>query len=133
MRDRLIELLNAADKRCSDTKRCADCVGFGHGNECVNHLIADHLLAEGVVVPQVWVGSTVYYIYDILGEICFKEMCVVECVFDKQGLYSLRAETFDHRMSLPFSRNHPYYSLNTLRFTKEEAEQALRERSENGT
>ena len=113
MRERLVELISQ--------------VQYMSGLEC---RLADHLLANGVILPPVWVGSTVYYIYDLLGEMCSKEMSVVECTFDEQGLYSLRAETFDHRISLPFSRKHPYYSLNTLRFTKEEAEKALKERSE---
>ena len=117
MRDKLIELLKKFEIKV-----------FAKSNPRVIEMLADHLLANGVFVPQVWIGSTVYYIHDLLGETCSKEMRVVECVFDQQGLRSLRADTSDRRMSLPFSRNHPYYSLNTLRFTKEEAEQALAER-----
>lgn len=60
MRDRLIELIKEADKKCNDTKQCENCIGFGKGNECVNYLIADHLLASGVIVPPCKVGDTVY-------------------------------------------------------------------------
>ena len=61
MRDRLIELLNEADKKCDDTKHCWDCVGHGKGMYCVNHLTADHLLANGVIVPPCKVGETIYF------------------------------------------------------------------------
>lgn len=53
MRDRLIELLQGADKKCADTKQCENCVGYGNGSECVNYLIADYLLANGVIVPDI--------------------------------------------------------------------------------
>lgn len=60
MRDRLIELLNGADKECDATKHCVDCVGYGKGADCVNHLTADHLLANGVIVLPCKVGDVVY-------------------------------------------------------------------------
>ena len=94
----------------------------------VNHEreeIADHLLAEGVIVPPVWVGSTVYYIYDILGEWRMQEMRVILCTYDEQGLYSLRAKSLNGNQDLHFTRSHPYYHLDALRFTKEEAKKAL--------
>lgn len=52
MRERLIELLKSADEQCADTKQCENCIGFGKGKDCVNHLIADYLLKNGVVVLQ---------------------------------------------------------------------------------
>ena len=125
MRERLYELIIDAENAIYRDKT------FVTDTERIEK-IADHLLANGVIVPPIFVGSTVYYIYDLLGEICVKEMRVVECTFDEQGLYSLRADSFDHHMSLPFSRNHPYYSLNTLRYTKAEAEKALSEMNKEG-
>lgn len=50
MRDRLIELIAEADKVCDNTKHCDKCVGYGKGMYCINHLVADHLLANGVIV-----------------------------------------------------------------------------------
>jgi hypothetical protein len=61
-RDRLIELLQQADAICSSRKQCEGCVGFGKGSDCVDHHMADYLLANGVIVPPVKVGDTVYYI-----------------------------------------------------------------------
>ena len=60
MRERLIDLLIAAKSRCDDTEKCKNCVGFCHVGECLNYLIADHLLANGVIVPPCKVGDTVY-------------------------------------------------------------------------
>ncbi len=62
MKDKLIKLLQQADKKCNDTKQCENCVGFGHGNECFNHLIADYLLENGVVVLPFPIGTTYYRI-----------------------------------------------------------------------
>lgn len=62
MKEKLVELLQKADKKCNDTKQCENCVGFGKGNECVNHLIADHLIANNVIVPPCKVGDEVYCI-----------------------------------------------------------------------
>jgi hypothetical protein len=57
MRDRLIELLKEAKGKCKD---CGDCVGYGKGDLCGEYLKADHLLANGVIVPPCKVGETVY-------------------------------------------------------------------------
>lgn len=62
MRDRLVELIKQADKRCADTKQCETCVGWGHGEDCISYNIADYLLAEGVTVPKVKIGDTLYAI-----------------------------------------------------------------------
>lgn len=52
LKQRLIELLKEADKRCDDTKQCENCVGFGHGADCINYLIADHLIANSVTILE---------------------------------------------------------------------------------
>ena len=62
MRDRLIELIQQADAVCSSRKQCEGCAGFGKGADCVDHHIADHLLASGVIVPPCKVGQTVWYV-----------------------------------------------------------------------
>lgn len=51
MRDRLIELLKEAERNFSDT---------GRPILDIEEYVADHLLAEGVIVPPVPVGGTVY-------------------------------------------------------------------------
>ena len=49
-RERLIELLTEADAKCANTTSCEGCVGFGHGECCTEHLLADYLLDKGVIV-----------------------------------------------------------------------------------
>lgn len=60
MIDKLIELLNEADRRCFGSKQCENCPGLGKGEACVDYLIANHLLANGVIVPPCKVGDIVY-------------------------------------------------------------------------
>lgn len=65
MRERLIELLNEAREKCANTpsKNCKECSGYGKGYECINALIADYLLANGVIVPPCKVGDWIWYVY----------------------------------------------------------------------
>ena len=53
MCDRLVELMRAADKLCSERDTCEGCVGYGKGKDCVNYLKADYLLANGVSVSPI--------------------------------------------------------------------------------
>ena len=123
MRESLIELIG--DAQCEWLNE-----GYEHTtNKCLAEYVADELLAKGITVSPVWPGSTVYYIYDILGEWCMQEMRVTLCTFDEQGLYSLRAKSLNGNQDLSFVRHHPYYNFGVLRFTKEEAEKALAERN----
>ena len=62
MRERLIELIDEADEECKHTKECKSCSGYGKGAMCMNYHIADHLLANGVVVLPCKVGDTLYEI-----------------------------------------------------------------------
>lgn len=56
MREKLIELLKESNKLCEKTS-CALCVGNGKGEDCIEHLTADHLIANGVaVLPNVPIG-----------------------------------------------------------------------------
>lgn len=59
MRDRLIELHKQAKLICTETN-CKDCVGYGQGVFCFCHLVADHLLANGVIVLPCKVGDIIY-------------------------------------------------------------------------
>lgn len=69
MKDRLLKLLQTADKMCDDTKQCKDCSGYGKGNECVNHMLADFLLANGVIVSPFPIGTTYYRIVTKRGKV----------------------------------------------------------------
>lgn len=107
MRDRLIELLNEAT--------------FGvNKHTLADHLkketierVADHLLANGVIVPPVKVGQTVYraYIKD-LGE---EE--VLEVGMDDEGVFFETTE----------ARYYEWHFNKCVYFSREEAEKALKE------
>lgn len=133
MRDRLIEILNKADKRCDECKQCEQCVAFGKGEDCINYLIADTLLANGVIVPPCKVGDTVYFIQSkqiFEGRVIlirpfihkdhtnFHGNVLYECInpFYNDG------RTMEHQISVVFEE----YGENTIAYlTKEEAEKAL--------
>lgn len=97
MKDRLIELL---------------------GDYLYAEQIADHLIANGVIVPPVKVGQTVYRVYRESNIIV--EQSVMSVGVDEEGLY---IETFEAM----------YYELHfnwLLYFTREEAEKALNKRGD---
>ena len=62
-RDRLIELLIEAEAMCDNTLNCEDCK-YEHSGKCKNELTADHLLANGVIVPPCKVGDVVYFLLE---------------------------------------------------------------------
>ena len=115
MRDRLVELLVEAVK---------------DGSESYSN-IADYLLANGAVelfcnakgaMPPCNVGDTVYRVEMLLGEVMISELKVVELTLDNKGVKTLRGMT-KHGSFYCFNRG---YNLNDIRFTKEEAERALK-------
>ena len=61
-REKLIELMGQVTVQCFVNKHCDKCAGYGKGLFCKNYLIADHLLSNGVIVPPIGVGQTLWYI-----------------------------------------------------------------------
>lgn len=55
MRDRLVELIKQASNECNSRVGCTGCKAYGEGKGCFFELIADHLIENGVVVPQ-WIS-----------------------------------------------------------------------------
>lgn len=137
MRDRLIELLcnvkcegeecfgncpHRIGQKCNKVQRLEMCSVFA---------IADHLLAEGVIVPPVKVGTTLYFLYnspyadkpDLIPRIYKTEKWYFEV--DKTGVVINTSDIHS------FNKKYDYYLGETVFLTREEAEKAL-ERSENG-
>ena len=138
-RDRLIELIKQAEK-CPpeydgeerDTSSVFHCEGcqYAETTDCVAERIADYLLANGVIVPPCKGGDMVYrvmadkrikqpYQYKVIG---FWYSADETC----NNLHLVRYVNgvFESSMSVPFSE------FNRILFlTKEEAEQALEERT----
>ena len=122
MRDRLIELIKEGEDRtpcafdpevdCED-KKCGD---------CEREAIADHLLANGVIVPPCKVGDAVYSIVEGINLIFVGE--VYEYVVGR-GHFVFRS-TRKGYLTLAFTEED---IGKTVFLTKEEAEKALAERS----
>ena len=111
-RDRLIELCENLILSCKSSL-CNDCehnkIDYPH---CMSVHFADHLLSNGIIVPPCKVGDKIYKM-SVLGEITELKVKGFDC--------EVIAEPYN---SIPFSM------LNkTLFLTKEEAENALAERS----
>ena len=121
MRDRLIELIKQADDKCGHTS-CGECGRFATEYDCLIGLIADYLLANGVIVPPCKVGDTLYVLY---GEPSYtiKEHEVSTILFgrthDSIGLSNKSVFTVWEK------RWYDYFGK-TVFLTREEAEQALK-------
>ena len=121
MRDRLISLIN--QDNCPSPYMCDNKCKYSHLEHCFGDRLADHLIANGVIVPPCKVGDTVYYIR--FGEII---ETVVSCIsFTKSNIHF---ETWEN----PYSKSFELYNIGVVVFlTKEQAEQKLKEmRVENG-
>ena len=100
MRERLIEMIQNSVGGCAR-----------HWAE----VIADHLLANGVIVPPCNVGDTVYYLGGFDGTIIHAQKVKRICV-DKDGLVFVVAGKY---MDFHIRQDEAY-------FTREEAEKALK-------
>ena len=127
MRDRLIELLNFVQCKaecCSalDGGRCGD---LDHLDRCQIESIADHLLAEGVIVPPIGLGRTCF---DVRAK-CVDE-CRVSSVTQKaDGSLKVRITNLRYRAAYEIT---PDEIGKTVFLTREEAEAALAEREGKG-
>lgn len=118
MRDKLSNMIQDAVDGCA--KNWAD-------------IIADHLLSEGVIVPPCKVGTTLYFLYNRphadKPDLTIKIYETADWYFDidKDGI------VINTRNIHSCNKKYDYYLGETVFLTREEAEKALAERSENGT
>lgn len=119
MRDRLIELLDNGNEKFIN--------GEGDWNDLLECL-ADHLLAEGVIVPPVKVGQTCYKVWNrgIL------EVKVVSVCYEPLPAfyYTIRFNSLGVLCLMPDGSRNERYCWD-IYLTREEAERALNERREN--
>jgi hypothetical protein len=141
MRERLIELLlqykEHPEKTCPEYGTNTPCEGckYDLGDDCDRTgRFADHLLANGVIVPPVAVGDDVYYIKG--GYYKKPQYCEVSrpC---KVVEVSLKLQRNGNRVMRGFiTDNGTRYSFDsigkTVFLTREEAEKALAEREGKG-
>lgn len=109
MRERLIELISK--------------VQYMGGLE---EKLADHLIAEGVIVPPVKIGQKVY----IIGLCDDIEELIVTAIFSKHNRYGSTFFRFLTDIGVGIDFSFPSEEIGkTVFLTKEEAEKALAERS----
>ena len=121
-------MLKKADKYASGV-----CTDYDEAQE----VCAEYLLAEGVIVPPLWVGQTVFVICNTVERIKLKiETCIYETKIDHISIGARGAEF--HLLYRCIT--HPDCDWivekdigKTVFLTREEAEKALAERSENET
>ena len=137
MRDRLIELLK--QKSCvymPCDNECGECKNVEMYDDSIESIV-DHLLAEGVIVPPVKVGQTVYvpWVWGDQGGIASP---IVECIqivrdTDLCGFF-IDMKSNDTAFNDVYGFWRTFAEIGKKVFlTREEAEKELAERSENGT
>ena len=115
-RDRLIELLTDNLPRCGNLPHWDNPLQLSCDEQVER--IADHLLANGVIIPPCKVGDTVYCIE-------YNLMLVDE--------YTVDGYTFKNSKLALYVRSGIYSTVvSEWYLTKEEAERVLKEREQNG-
>lgn len=94
----------------------------------VEAYVAEILVEKGWCRNPVNIGDTVYYCYDLFGEYLIQEMVVTEFEIKEGELHRIRAKSFNGMDTRDFVKNHPYNSLDVIRFTKAEADKWLEEK-----
>jgi hypothetical protein len=128
MRDRLIEILEQADFDFGE--HSVECAVENVDSENYYRFIADALLANGVIVPPCKVGHKVFYFFETCDEqgkekTRISEGVVVSFSLQEEGLWAYvrykSGLTYWHIVDKDFGK--------TVFLTREEAETALKERS----
>lgn len=117
MRDRLFDLIGEAVYKCKTRTICHGCKEYGKGENCIDYIIADHILENNMIVLPCKVGDTVYYLGSIHRRL-IKSATVVEIIVNSTGVSDLFVKGED---GVSFEN-----SLDTFFLTKEEAEKALK-------
>ena len=113
MRDRLIELIKAGKKEFTKSD-----VTY------IENYLADYLLANGVIVPPCKVGDTVYRLTMSLHT---KRIAIKETEVERIAICSDKVQVYCKGYA-----HSPTIFGKTVFLTKEQAEQALKEREGNG-
>ncbi len=130
MKDRLIELLRAEiPTECDKHENCIGCPYEFDEESCIASLAAataDHLLANGVIVPPVKLGQTVYYIVIFMGKPEIFEGKVNRFNIDDYAIWA----------DVGFTDGVSLFEISKeigkrIFLTREEAERALKEREWN--
>ena len=133
MRDRLIELIAKSGLVLVDG-------GIHPDTHLAQEALADHLLAEGVIVAPCKVGDIVYAPHwhwgtYINGDIMPYQITNITITQNKKGVWTkkYRAMEVQNGKTIDWQLNFEFDAIGkTVFLSREEAEKALAERSENG-
>ena len=125
MRNRLVELI--ASKMCENYSPTCDeynphTCGNYYANNCKIGTLADYILANSGVIPSCKVEDIVYQVDTLFKETVIIELKVIELTIDSKGIKTLYGMTNEGSVYC-FNRG---YNLNNIKFTREEAERALK-------
>lgn len=124
MRDRLVELIAEGRELCEQIP-CEGCTRNCKGlNDCIAKVQADHLLANGVIAMPCKVGDTVYVLFGEPSH-TIKEFRVRTIVFGET--HDSIGFTNKSLFTIWDKRWYDYFGK-TVFLTREEAEQALKEK-----
>lgn len=115
-RKRLVEILKQ-NCHCKNE----DCEKCSSNGICFTHREADHLLDNGIVVPPVKVGQTVYYVCGIHNKLV-EEAKIEEIYYNGESYMYLVNSNYLHFEMTP----------DELYFTREDAVKALKGEVQNG-
>lgn len=108
MRDRLIDLIHDSDLSLDSVR------------------LADHLLANGVIVPPVGIGQTVWFFSGVLEEVCEAKVVRIAINLYTNPMLWFEFEYFSKLIGTQVINGRIDLFLgNTVFLTKEEAEKAL--------
>lgn len=119
-RDRLIELI---EQHCLARLDALECTSE-KDIEC-SECLADHLLANGVIVPPVVVGQTVYR---IVSEKVFESTITAIVSYGDGFRFNVDRYHLFNGKQISYGNNDGRNIYDMLFLTREEAEQALKER-----
>lgn len=114
MRDRLIELIN--QDNCPSPYICDERCKYSHLEQCIGDRLADHLIANGVILPPCKVGDTVYFIPKYITDWIHDDVEYIKITKDGFVIKTVADWYFDEE---DFGK--------TVFLTKEQAEQKLKE------
>jgi hypothetical protein len=122
MRDKIADIIHNADEKCRKNSDCQKCEGF-LVSRCIDYLVADELIANGVILPPMRLGQICYKPYSWQDEAV---ECRVSSITQKaDGTFKIRLTNLRGKWVFEITAED---IGKTVFLTKEEAEKALKEK-----
>jgi hypothetical protein len=123
MRDKIADIIHNADEKCRNNSDCQKCKGFGLGSRCIDYLVADELIANGVILPPMRLGQICYELASWQDEAV---KCRVSSITQKaDGTFKIRLTNLRGKWVFEIKAED---IGKTVFLTKEEAEKCLKEK-----